>query len=442
MRPLIIALAAACTVVVSNALAADVAPLVQTGLKLADQTEQQVLEWRRHFHANPELSWQETETARYVAQVLATMPGYEVQTGIAGTGIKAVLRGGRPGPVVAMRAEFDALPVQERNNLPFKSNKKALYRGQETSVSHVCGHDTHMAMLLGAARVFSEMRADLPGTVVLLFQPAEEGGPGNSGAVKMVEAGVLNNPKVDLVMGQHITAAGPMGAIAYRSGAVLSSADNFNIKLTGKGGHGSAPWASNDPVLAAAEIVQSLQGIISHRINQQNGVTVLTIGLLQSGNRTNILPETAEIGGTVRALSKENQRIVREELTRRVQKIAESHQLSVDVKVGSGGYDMVISDPALTKALVPAFDAAAEGLGVAIEAPASMASDDFSSFTSTGVPSVFWRLYASPSRDKPGAPNHSPEFVVDESAMKIGVRALVASAMQYMAGPGSRAANR
>ncbi|MDP9968926.1 amidohydrolase [Variovorax paradoxus] len=442
MHRKIVALATVCAVAASNVFAANVDPLVQTGLQLADGTEQKVLEWRRHIHANPELSWQETETARYIAQILATMPGYEIQTGIAGTGVKAVLRGGKPGPVVALRAELDALPVQERNSLQFRSNKKAIYRGQEAFVGHVCGHDTHMAMLLGAARVFSEMRAELPGTVVLIFQPAEEGGPGNGGAVKMVEAGVLDNPKVDLVMGQHITAAGPSGAIAYRSGAVLSSADNFVINLVGKGGHGSSPWASNDPVLAAAEIVQSLQGVISHRINQQDGITVLTIGMLQSGNRTNILPETAEIGGTVRTFSKENQRIVREEITRRAQKIAESHQLKVDVKVGSGGYDMVISDPALTKALVPAFDAAAAHLGVAMESPPSMASDDFSSLTSTGVPSVFWRLYASPFGGKAGVPNHSPEFVVDEAAMKVGVRALVAATVQYMAVAGPRGVSR
>lgn len=411
------------------------ARLLQGALEAADSQHSHVLEWRRHIHQNPELPWQEVETARYVAQVLAATPGFEVQTGIAGTGIKAVLHGGRPGPVVAIRAELDALPVQERNDLPFKSTRKATYRGVETHVAHVCGHDAHVAMLLGAARVFSSMRAELSGTVVLLFQPAEEGGPGNGGAVKMLEAGVLEDPKVDVVLGQHVSARAPSGTIAYRAGPIHAGAENFMIKLTGRGGHGSSPWAANDPVIAAAEIVQSLQGIISHQINQQEGHTVLTIGLLQSGNKTNILPEMAEIGGTIRSLSPKSMETARESVRLRAQKIAEGWRLKSEVKVGSEGYDTLISDPTLTRALLPAFAAAAGAERVA-EVPPSMASDDFAALTSRGVPGVFWHLYASPHGDRPGAPNHSPEFVLDESAMKVGVRALVAATLHYMSQAG------
>jgi len=405
--------------------------LMERALNLTESTSSNVTEWRRHIHKHPELSWQENGTSKYVADALAKMPGFEVKTGIAGTGIKAILRGGKPGPVVAIRAEMDALPVQERNDLPFKSTTKATYSGVDTYVMHACGHDTHVAMLLGAASVFSKIQKELPGTVVLLFQPAEEAGPPNGGALKMIDAGVLDNPKVDVIFGQHINASAPSGAIEYRAGSVRSGANLFNIKLDGTGGHGSSPWSANDPVIAAAEVVLSLQSIISHQINQEQGHTTMTIGMLQSGQRFNILPESAELGGTIRSMSKKNLQIVRESLQQRVKGIADAWRLKATVNIGSGGYDGVENDAAITKTLIPAFVAAA-GEGKAVEGPPSMASDDFGAYGEAGIPSVLWILKASPFATRDGAPNHSPDFLIDESAMRVGVRAYVATTIQYM----------
>jgi len=410
------------------------AALASRALALADASEAQVIAWRRHIHANPELSYQEQQTAAYVAAALAKMPGIEVQTGVARTGIKAILRGGKPGPVVALRAEMDALPVAERNDLPFKSVTKAIWQGKEASVAHVCGHDTHVAMLLGAAQTLSQIRAELPGTVVFLFQPAEEQGPGPvpSGAQAMVEAGVLQNPKVDVVMGQHINAAGRSGTIGYGQGSFMASGDVFRIVLKGKGGHGSSPWAANEPTLAAAEIALALQNIVSHQVNPLDGATVVTVGLLQSGIRFNILPDTAEIAGTIRSLSKKNQKIAHDSLRLKAQKIAESHGLTANVTIDTG-YEVVVNDPVATQAVTQALMAAA-GPGKAAVEPPIMASEDFG-FYGKNIPVVYWRLNASPFHDRAGAPNHSAEFVIDESSLRVGVRALVGGALAYMNSP-------
>lgn len=400
-------------------------------LSLADATEAQVIAWRRHIHQHPELSYQEVQTAAYVAEALKKMPGIEVQTGIAKTGIKAVLRGGKPGPVVALRADMDALPVEERNDLPFKSTAKGSWLGKEVPVFHACGHDTHVAMLLGAAQALSQMRADLPGTVVFLFQPAEEQGPGPmlSGAPAMVQAGVLDNPKVDVVMGQHINGGFPSGQINYRRGSLMASGDVFKIKLNGKGGHGSSPWSATDPTLAAAEIVLALQNIVSHRIDPLDGTTVVTVGQLQSGNRPNILPDTAEIAGTVRSLSAKNQKTAHDAIRLRATKIAESHGLTAEVSIDTG-YEVLVSDPTATQRVIGALQAAA-GADKAKEVPPTMGSEDFGSF-GKNIPIVFWHLNASPYADRRGAPNHSAEFMVDEKALRVGVRALVASTLAYM----------
>jgi amidohydrolase len=405
-------------------------------LAFADASEPRVIEWRRYIHQHPELSYQEVQTAAYIAAALAKMPGIEVQTGIAKTGIKAVLRGGRPGPVVALRADMDALPVEERNDLPFKSTAKGEYLGKPTSIAHACGHDTHVAMLLGAAEALSAVRAELPGTVVFLFQPAEELGPGPepSGASAMVEAGALDNPKVDVVMGQHIGAASPSGTIGYRRGSLMASIDIFRILLKGKGGHGAMPWLSKDPTLAAAEITLALQNIVSNRTNPLDGPIVVTVGQLQGGTRFNILPETAEIAGTIRSLSIENRKIAQENVRIKAQKIAESYGVTAEITIDSdSGYEVLVSDPAATDAVVQALEAAT-GPGKAKEIRPTMGSEDFGSF-GKNIPVVFWILNASPFADRAGAPNHAPEFTIDETALRIGVRALVGSAMAYMLRP-------
>lgn len=325
------------------------------------------------------------------------------ETGIAQTGIKAVLKGGKPGPVVALRADMDALPVQEKSDLPFRSEAKATWRGVETYVSHACGHDTHVAMLLGAAQVLSDMRDDLHGTVVFLFQPGEEVGPGPvpSGANAMMSEAVLDKPKVDVVMGQHISAQAPSGQIGYRSGAFMASGDRFEITIHGQGGHGTSPWSAKDPILVGSEVALSIP---------------------------NIIPEKAEITGTIRSLSPENQKTTHDNLRLRTEKIAESSGLTADVKIYTG-YDVLMNDPDVMEIIAPALNDTADGN--AKETRPSMGSEDFGAF-GRNTPVVYWRLAASPFADRSGAANHVPEFQIDEKALVVGTRALVGATLSYM----------
>ncbi|MCX5463233.1 M20 metallopeptidase family protein [Alcaligenes parafaecalis] len=406
--------------------------IIDLAMQKADLLEPQIITWRRHIHQNPELSYQENNTAAYIKAALESMPGYVIQTGVAETGIKAVLTGGQPGPVVALRADMDALAIEEVNDLPFKSTARGTWQGQDVPISHVCGHDTHVAMLLGAAQVFSDLRADLPGTIVLLFQPAEEGNPtpgGLSGANAMMAEGVLDSPKVDVIMAQHIRAAQPAGGIGYRQGAISAGGYGFTIGLQGEGGHGSSPWTATSPLLAAAEIALSLNNIVAQRTNPTDGTTVVTLGKLQSGIRGNVLPDTASLAGTIRSYSPNNQAIAQDLVRRYAENIAKNHDVTANIVI-RGGYDAVISDPATTAMLIPALELATDGIG-AHETEPSMASEDFSAF-GKNIPLVFWRLFASPYADKDGAPNHSPEFVINEDALRIGTRALLASSLTYM----------
>lgn len=404
---------------------------------LANDVEAKVIEWRRHIHQYPELSYQEVKTAAYVAAALRAMPGLEVQTGIAKTGIKAVLKGGKPGPVVALRADMDALPVEERNGLPFRSEVKAMWQGKETGVMHACGHDAHVAMLLGAADVLSKMRTDLAGTVVFLFQPAEEwGGQGTpSGANAMVAEGAMDNPKVDAVFGQHINAGHPAGSVRYRRGSTMASADSFNITITGTGGHGAMPWLSKDPVVTAAQIVTSLQSIVSRQVNLSEGAAVVTVGQLNAGNRSNIIPETATIAGTIRTLTEATRKQVHEALKRMAVNVAEASGLTAEVRISSG-YPVLHNDPDLSSRMVEALERASAPKRV-LEIPPVLASEDFGAFSSK-APGFFWFLNASPHADRGGAPNHSPLFMIDEQYLKTGVKALVNVTLAYLASAGQR----
>ena len=419
-------------VAASLALAAPLASAQINVDALAEEVEARVISWRRHIHQNPELSYQEVKTAAYVAEALRAMPGMEVQTGVAKTGIKAVLRGGRPGPVVALRADMDALPVEERNDLPFRSQAKAMWQGKETGVMHACGHDAHVAMLLGAAAIFSRVRADMPGTVVFLFQPAEEGG---GGAFAMVAEGAMNNPKVDAVFGQHIGASHPGGFLNYRRGAAMASSDQFHITVKGVGGHGAMPWLSKDPIVTAAQIVTNLQSIVSRQADLSQGAAVLTVGQFNAGNRTNIIPEEATIAGTIRTLTEATRSQVHEAVTRMAQRVAEASGLTADVKI-TRGYPVLSNDPALTSKMLDALERAA-GQGRVREIPPVLGSEDFGAFASA-APGLFWFLSASPHADRAGAPNHSPLFMVDEKYMKTGVKALVHVALEYLRTHGAK----
>ena len=395
---------------------------------LADEVEARVITWRRHIHQYPELSFQEVKTAAYVADALRKMPGIEIQTGIAKTGIKAVLKGGKPGPVVALRADMDALPVEERNDLPFRSQAKAMYQGRETPVMHACGHDTHVAMLLGAAEILSKIRAELSGTVVFFFQPAEEGG---GGAYEMVKEGVMENPKVEAVFGQHIGARAPGGAIFYRRGATMASADSFYITVRGIGGHGATPWEAKDPILTAAQIVTSLQSIVSRQTDLSQGAAVVTVAQFNAGNRTNIIPEEATFSGTIRTLNEHTRKRIHDAITRMATSTAEASGLTASVRIGRG-YPVLENNPELVSRMLGGLEYAA-GKGQVREMLPVLGAEDFGAYSAV-APGFFWFLNASPHADRSGAPNHSPLFMIDEKYLKTGVKALVHVALEYMRG--------
>lgn len=404
---------------------------------LAREIEPQVVAWRREVHRNPELSYQETATAAMVAKALAAMPGMRVKTGIAKTGVKGVLVGGKPGPVIALRADMDALPVEEKTGLAFASRVKATWRGKESFVAHACGHDAHVAMLLGAASTLSRMRADLAGTVVFLFQPAEEWGGEDgglpSGATQMVREGVLDDPKVQFVLGQHVGGEAPSGTIRLRKGSIMASGDDFHVVVKGKGTHGAMPWGGKDPILVAAEIALSLQTIVSREANLvDEGPLVVTVGVLQGGNRENIIPETAELRGTIRTLSERTRVLAHEALKRKAEKIAEASGLTAEVTL-TLGYPVLTNHPGLVERVWPALERAA-GAGKVVEVPPIMAAEDFGAF-GAGIPAVYWFLAASPLGDRPGPPNHSPFFTIDEAALAVGTRALVHAALDALAAP-------
>jgi amidohydrolase len=406
-------------------------PLAPQIDRLTQELTPQVVTWRRDFHQHPELGNREVRTAKVIAEELKKL-GYEVTTGVAHTGVVAVLRGGKPGPVVALRSDMDALPVTEQVDLPFKSTVKTQWNGQEVGVMHACGHDNHMAMLLGAATIFARVKDQLPGTIKLIFQPAEEGAPAGEqgGAELMVKKGVLDNPKVDAIFGLHVF---PLhaGAIDYRAGPMMASADSFTIHIKGRQTHGAVPWGGVDPIVIGAQVVMSLQTIVSRSVNITEAPAVVTIGAFNGGNRFNIVPETVELQGTVRAFNED----VRKDIHRRIRdiatKTAEAAGGSAELTYGIG-YPVTINDPALTERMAPTLKRVAGADNVRI-GPLTGTAEDFSFFQQK-VPGMFFFLGVTPKdRDARTAPqNHSPLFFADESALPVGVRALANLALDYL----------
>ena len=390
----------------------------------------QVVAWRRDIHQHPELSFQETRTAALVATHLRSL-GLEVQTGVGGNGVVGILRGGRPGPVVALRADMDALPVTELVDLPFKSTVRAQYNGQDVGVMHACGHDNHVAILMGTAEVLTAMKARLPGTVKFIFQPAEEGPP-IGGAGPMIEAGVLENPKVDAIFGLHV-GPGPLGVVTYRAGPTGASGDNFKIVVHGRQTHGAMPWLGVDPIVVGAQIVMGLQTIISRQVDLSSANAIVTVGAFNAGNRTNIIPDSAVLIGTVRTFDE----AVRKEIHARIKKtaegIAQSAGATADAQIEIG-YPVNANDPALTARMVPSLQRSVGAKNVA-EAPRTTASEDFSRY-SLKVPGLFIGLgVTSPNKDwRTAAANHSPLFEADEAALPVGVKVMSNLAIDYLTG--------
>jgi amidohydrolase len=393
--------------------------------------EPKVIAWRRDIHQNPELSYQETRTAALVAKHLTAL-GYEVKTGVAETGVVGILKGGKPGPVVALRADMDALPVEEKVDVPFASKAKAMWQGQMTGVMHACGHDAHVAILMGVAEILAEYRAELTGTVKLLFQPNEEGAEGRpSGAQAMVDQGAMANPAPSAVFGLHVVSAQPSGTIALRPGGLMASADRLRIDIQGRQTHASMPWYGVDPVVTAAQVILALQMIVTRQIDSTVTPSVLSIATIHGGVRSNILPDNVTMEGTLRVHDEE----VRADIRRRIEKtataIADAAGATATIEVGEG-VPVTYNDPALTE-----WGTRSLGHGVGAERVTEtrpvMGAEDFSILARV-VPGMFFFLGVTPPDENPReAPaNHSPLFHIHEPALKYGVRALAYLAIDYL----------
>lgn len=402
---------------------------------MADKIEPQVIEWRRHFHQNPELSNREVNTAKYIADYLKSL-GLKVQTGIAYTGVVAVLDSGKPGPVVALRADMDGLPVIESVDLAFASKVKAEYNGKQVGVMHACGHDTHMAMLMGAAKILTANKEKLRGQVKFIFQPAEEGAPPGEGggAELMVKEGVLSKPKVDVIFGLHINSATDVGTVKYRSGGIMAAVDPFKIVVKGKQAHGAYPWLSVDPIVSAAQIIMGLQTVVSREASLINSAAVVTIGSIHGGNRSNIIPNEVELVGTIRTLDEGARVKVHEGVRRKAEHIAKSMGAIAEVTLPFGdSYPVTYNDPKLMQEVLPVLKATAGKNNVREVNPVTGA-EDFSFFQQK-VPGVYLFVGGKPKSvsvaDAPA--HHTPEFAIDESGMKLGVKLLSNLTLDYMA---------
>ncbi len=400
--------------------------------KMADQLEPKTIEWRRHLHQNPELSNREFKTSEYVAEKLKAL-GIEVQTGIAKTGVVGILKGGKPGPCVALRADMDALPVVERVPVAFASTAKSLYNGQEVGVMHACGHDTHVAMMLAAAEILSGMKKDIKGTVKFIFQPAEEGAPrGEEGGAKlMIKEGVLESPKVDAIFGIHINAQTEVGKIKYRPEGIMASVDILRIKVKGRQSHGAYPWLGLDPIVVSSQIILGLQTIVSRQLELTNNAAVITIGSLHGGVRNNIIPEEVNMEGTIRSLDAVMQRIIHERIKRTAEKIAESAGATAEVEI-TKEYPVTFNHQQLMEKMVPTLQKI-NGRENATLTKAVTGAEDFSFFQEK-VPGVFVFVGGMPKGKDvtETAAHHTPDFFIDESGMKTGVKTYCMLALDYL----------
>ncbi len=402
--------------------------------KAADNIEQKVIDWRHDIHQNPELGNREFRTAELIAKHLKSL-GIEVQTKVGVTGVVGILKGGKPGPIVALRADMDALPVEEKNDLPFASKVKTMYNGQETSVMHACGHDGHVAILMGVAEILSEMKKELKGTVKFIFQPAEEGPPKGEegGAELMIKEGVLENPKVDVIFGLHLDAQTEVGKITYRPAGIMASVNDMKITVKGIPSHGSAPWVGIDPIVVSAQIINNLQTIVSRNVNLTNNAAVVTIGAINGGNRSNIIPEQVEMLGTIRTFTNEDETFVLNRIREVVDHTAKAAGTTATIELPhSYRYPVTFNHEALTAKMLPTLQKSA-GIDNVILIPAITGAEDFSFFAQK-VPGLYFFVGGlTKGKDpKTAGDHHTPQFLIDDKAFKTGVNALTNLVFDYM----------
>ncbi|MEP0264690.1 amidohydrolase [Dokdonia sp.] len=397
--------------------------------KEINAVESKVIEWRRDFHQNPELGNREFRTAEKIAAHLRSL-GIEVQTEVAKTGVVGILKGKRDGKVVALRADIDALPVEERVDLPFKSTAKGTYRGNEVPVMHACGHDTHIAILMGVAEVLAKNN-DFAGTVKFIFQPAEEGAPPGEegGAELMVKEGVLKNPDVDAIFGLHIGAGQDIGTISYKAGGIMAASQSFEINVKGKQSHGSTPWTSVDPIMASVKIIDGLQTIISREAPLTQEAAVLSIGKINAGVRSNIIPESAQIIGTLRTLDYGMQAQINKRMQEMVPAIAAAYRAEATITIAKG-YPITYNHLDLTAQMLPSMEKAAGKDNVKL-IKAITGAEDFSFFQKE-VPGVYFFLGGKTPGDKTAAPHHTPDFHIDENGLLLGVKTFVQMTTDYL----------
>ena len=410
-----------------NITAQDIAFNIQSK---ATAIQPKLIEWRRHIHQHPELSNREYKTAAYIAAHLKSL-GLEVKT-LANTGVVGILKGGKPGPVIALRADIDALPVKERVNIPFASTDSADYMGKKVPVMHACGHDAHVAMLMGTAEVLTAMKKDIAGTVKFIFQPAEEGTPGNEegGASLMVKQGVMDHPKVDVIFGMHIESWIPAGDIQYKPGAFMASSIWCSIKVKGRSSHGAQPWLSVDPIVVAAQIMQGLQNIVSRQMDLTKAPLVITVGKIQGGVRNNIIPEECIMDGTIRTLDAKMQEDVQNRIKQTAEKIAEASNATAETS-----FDLktlvTYNDPVLVEKMIPSLQAAAGKENVR---PMEWVTggEDFS-YYGTKAPAFFFYLGGMPRENDPAKapPHHTPDFMIDDSRLFVGVKTFCQLVFDY-----------
>jgi amidohydrolase len=398
--------------------------------------EAQVISWRRDFHENPELGNREFRTSTIVAAHLRSIGLDEVRTEVAHTGVVGLLRGALPGPVVALRADMDALPVAEEVDLPFASKARTTWNGEQVGVMHACGHDSHTAILMGVAAVLAGLRANLRGSVKFIFQPAEELPPeGEEGGAKlMIEQGALEKPAPRAIFGLHVTSRLPTGVIGYRPGPTMASADNLKITVHGRQTHGAMPWFGVDPIVTAAQVVLGLQTIVSRQVDLTREPAVVTIGAIKGGLRENIIPDSVEMRGTIRTFDEEMRDEVHERVTTMAEAISKGSRAGCTVCIGKK-YPVTVNDPKLTGQMLPTLQRVGGAQGLLL-VPKVMGSEDFSFFQRI-VPGLFIFIGVTPKETElaSAAPNHSPRFFIDESGLLLGVRALAHLACDFLESP-------